>query len=581
MSIGLLLLICAVFSVLTANPVLAGGGPENVLLVVNRNSIDSMTIANHYAKLRKIPPGNILTLSWDGDEHRTTVADFREKILLPVLKTISQRKLGNQIDYVIYSSGFPWGITLDSDVTRIMEAMKNVQPDYKWPKQKTKVGSLNGMTFLGQGTLHGLPWYFDPHSNFYARGRTTQEEPTLAFKAAQQYGPRGERVKTGGRQYFLSTMLGVTAGRGNTVDEVLHYLDRSAMADGTKPRGTIYYMQNKDVRTTARTQGLPFTVAVKALKAMGVEAEILLGKLPHKKDDVQGLMTGTASFNWKASGSTIRPGAICEHFTSYGGMMNKEAGQTPLAIFLLNGAAAASGTVTEPYALAYKFPDPMMHVHYARGCSLAESFYQSLASPYQLLIVGDPLCRPWASIPRVTVKGVKHLAVVKGKLSLRPAATSGGKLPVDRFDLLIDGLRRASCGLGGSLDFDTAILGDGYHELRVVAIEDGLIRSQGRWISSITTNNHGRTITAEANPATVVRADEPLTITVNSPGSSSIALLHNSRLLGSVKGSAGKLLIKEPIKLGYGTIELRAVGLSPKGPSTYAWAKPIVLTVKK
>ena len=70
MSIGLLLLICAVFSVVTAKPVLAGGGPENVLLVVNRNSLDSMTIANHYAKLRKIPPGNILTLSWDGDEHR-------------------------------------------------------------------------------------------------------------------------------------------------------------------------------------------------------------------------------------------------------------------------------------------------------------------------------------------------------------------------------------------------------------------------------------------------------------------------------------------------------------------------------
>ena len=42
----------------------------------------------------------------------------------------------------------------------------------------------------------------------------------------------------------------------------------------------------------------------------------------------------------------------------------------------------------------------MIQVHYARGCSLAEAFYQSVYAPYQLMIVGDPLCRPWANIPR-------------------------------------------------------------------------------------------------------------------------------------------------------------------------------------
>ena len=85
--------------------------------------------------------------------------------------------------------------------------------------------------------------------------------------------------------------------------------------------------------------------------------------------------------------------------------MSEGAGQTPLSEFLRYGAAGSSGTVTEPFAIAEKFPSPMIQVHYARGCTLAEAFYQSVHGPYQLLIVGDPLCRPWADIPQVSVAG--------------------------------------------------------------------------------------------------------------------------------------------------------------------------------
>jgi len=56
-------------------------------------------------------------------------------------------------------------------------------------------------------------------------------------------------------------MLGVTFGRGNTVEEVLNYLRRSAMADGTRPSGTIYFMWNKDVRSSTRDKCFPAIAA--------------------------------------------------------------------------------------------------------------------------------------------------------------------------------------------------------------------------------------------------------------------------------------------------------------------------------
>ena len=205
-------------------------------------------------------------------------------------------------------------------------------------------------------------------------------------------------------------------------------------------------------------------------------------------------MIGAAKFDWESSGSTILPGAICEHFTSFGGVMRSRAGQTPLSALLRHGAAGASGTVTEPYSLHRKFPRATMHVHYARGCSLAEAFYQSVHGPYQLLIVGDPLCRPWANIPRVSVEGVEDGENVTGTLKIKPSASVPGGGSVERFELFVDGLLTAGCPAGGTIELDTTRLADGYHELRIVAIEAGLIQSQGRRIVTVITANHGRKI---------------------------------------------------------------------------------------
>jgi hypothetical protein len=576
---------------------LGGGGPENVLLVVNRKSSNSLTIANHYVQLRQIPPGNVLTLPFDPTVDFTDIDTFRAQILQPVLKAIEQRRVDGQIDYIVYSSDFPWGVRLDKDVDKYLAgAEKTAPPEGKkpdggkpppkpvWPQYATRVGSLSGLTYLWQPVVLGYPLHYtDRRSNWYMRRDVPEQKdaPTLGFQSSMSFGPQGQVLSAGGsgRHYALSMMLGVTSGRGNSPEEVLSYLKRSALADGTHPRATIYYMENADIRSKVRAAGFP--AAVRALKAEGVAAEILQGVLPGKKEDVQGLMTGTADFNWKSCGSTIRPGAICEHFTSFGGdMRTAGAGQTPLSEFLRYGAAGASGTVIEPYAIQEKFPAPSLHVHYARGCTLAEAFYQSVSGPYQLLIVGDPLCRPWANVPQVKVTGVEPRATVKGKLALRPTATFEGKSKVDHFELFVDELRSAACGPEGTLELDTAPLADGFHELRIVAVEAGLIRSQGRQIVPITTANHGRSIEASVAPQGHVRPDKPLVVTAKSPGSMGIAVLHNSHLVGRITGESGRVEIN-PSVLGFGPVVLRVMGLGDGQPINYVWAGPIQVTIEQ
>ncbi len=611
-------IVVAAVAFLCATFALAGGGPENVLLVVNPRSPASLTIANHYVQLRQIPADNLLFLPWDPGAEQTDVDAFRKQILIPVLKAIKDRHLEEQIDYVIYSADFPWGITLGNDTRKFLDELPKPapppapppkeKPDGKpaekppaakveWPPQLGGAGSLTGLTYLWQPVVAGQSGYFDFRSNGYMRPPLAEKRPdaTIAFRASRQFDREGKVVTAGGRHYFLSTMLGVTAGRGNTLAEVLSYLKRSAAADGTHPKGTIYFVQNGDIRSRVRQGAFP--AAVRELKKLGVSAEIVEGTVPLAHNDVQGVVMGIADFNWKASGSTILPGAICEHFTSFGGIMSKGAGQTPLSEFLRYGAAGASGTVTEPYAIANKFPSPMIQVHYVRGCTLAESFFQSVHGPYQLLVVGDPLCRPWAVIPRVTSAGVKPGAVVRGQLeikpstarvgqasSLSPAAGQVANLPppdaaADHFELFVDGLRRAECKPGETLTLDTTELADGSHELRVVAVGPPPIETQGRQIIPVRLANHGRRPPTARLVEKSPHADKPLVLAVRSPGSVGVVVLYDGRTVGRLKGQQGQVTIPANT-LGAGPVRLQVVGLGAGGPQSNVFAEPLDITVE-
>jgi hypothetical protein len=86
---------------------MASGGPENTIVVVNANSDSSKLIANHYIQLRKIPSVNVIYLNDIPNVVRIPLADFKSKILLPLINQIRIRKINRQIDYIVYSSDFP------------------------------------------------------------------------------------------------------------------------------------------------------------------------------------------------------------------------------------------------------------------------------------------------------------------------------------------------------------------------------------------------------------------------------------------------------------------------------------------
>ena len=534
---------------------LAGGGPENVFLLVNSSSQDSLTIANHYIKLRDIPPTNVFYVQYNGNRAAVSGENFRKFILLPALEEIKKRNLTSQIDYLVYSSDFPWRVSLKSDF-----------PNDRFAPQLRPDGSLTGMTYLHAFVTQKRKEVVSPKTNWYFIEPMSGITISRAFRSQYRWAIGGKRTAAQGLSYLISAQLGVTDGRANTVPEVVNCLRLAKQADGTKPKGTVYFMKHNGPRSTPRHD--KFAAAASELRSSGVAAMIENGKFPSNRRSIAGLTCGTSHQNVGKSGCRFLPGAFVDNLTSSGAIFTKPKNpidpktgkkirfQVKTADFIRHGATAACGTVIEPFNIKQKFPNPSLHVHYAKGCSMGESFYQSVSGPYQQLLVGDPLCQPWADIPKVRVAELVAGQMLSGQLELTPEV-EGTENPIREYELFVDGVRTGRCRPGQKLQLDTEKLRDGHHEIRVVARDDTPIETQGRLIADVMVKNGRDAIGLSAAKKNVSAADKFLDLKVSSTTTAAIEVICNNLKLGSVPSGSGKLRVALD-KLGAGPVELYA-----------------------
>jgi hypothetical protein len=420
-------------------------------------------------------------------------------------------------------------------------------------------------------------------------------QATRGFDASTGWSLSGEPDASGPR-YVLSTFLGVASGRANSVNEVLSSLERAAGADATAPRGTVYFLKNADVRSTTRDWAFPS--AQKSLGALGVACMTEDGVLPSSRQDVAGAVIGISDFDWASSKSKILPGAICEHLTSCGGMMGERDGQTPCTEFIRAGAAGTAGAVTEPYALQQKFPDAFIHAHYAAGCTLAESFYQSVRGPYQLLIIGDPLCTPWSKAGSVAISGVTKNTPAKDVVTIR-ASVRAGPAPIARYELFVDGRLAASkdepekdnrkmdagptvTARTGEFSLDTRAFADGEHTLSVVATHDDAIQTRSRGDLTVRVSNHDRAVKVVKKPQAKVTFGESFLLELECKGAERIDVMHLGRVVASIKGEAGGVYA-DSSRLSIGDAALRPIayfavaeGATRSGPAAFEVRGPVI-----
>jgi len=370
-------------------------------------------------------------------------------------------------------------------------------------------------------------------------------------------------------RYYLSTLLAYTGLRGNSMPEVLNYLTAAVSSDGSLPDGTVYLMSNSDIRS--RTREGSFYATVEALTKRGHRAEILAkgqdgqdGVIPKNKQDVIGAVVGIRRFDWGRSNSRLLPGAIAESLTSYGGDFDNGA-QTKLTEFLRYGAAGSSGAVAEPYSFQAKFPVPYMHVHYADGSSLAEAFYQSVEAPYQLIVVGDPLARPYARFADVSLASPELTRDWHDTELLKPVVKPEGDSAIDHVELWVDGQYTDRVAPWDAFLWDTQAVEDGCHDVRLVAVEDSPIETRSYVRLPVIVNNGNHRI--EVNrPGLPVSLGDDVILSGKAPHAERVEIFQGTRLLGASRVNDGNWrAVIASQSLGLGKVPLFARGIYRDG----------------
>lgn len=91
------------------------------------------------------------------------------------------------------------------------------------------------------------------------------------------------------------------------------------------------------------------------------------------------------------------PGALADHLTSFGGVLDGSGGQSTVLDWISAGATASYGTVSEPCNHLQKFPHPqVLLLNYLQGATAIEAYWRSVQWPAQGLFVGEPLAAPFA-----------------------------------------------------------------------------------------------------------------------------------------------------------------------------------------
>ena len=667
----------SVFLVLTfawlggfSNP-LNAQGPENVLVVVNADSQDSLAVANHYIQLRDIPAVNVVYVydvpgSNTGPES-TGSGSFRKKIWPPISNAMRERQIDQQIDCIAYSSGFPTRIWINQEQKLYLKQTGqkyNISRHAPW-------ASITSLTYFYQNAFSKKPTFIELDANHFANprrmrilanpfsgddatqfniaiqsikssnidqaidrllvlGRVHRRQlsviyalaqcfslkgntkraiallehakaigfasksmlkadtafanlsnlpafhhlldgmedlpdgtpPTRSFSSQTYWGKNGWPAGNAkqGERYLLSSVLAVTGKDQSTLEASLARLEASAKADGTAPKGNVYFADHKNIRSRVRRSQFP--AVVKELKALGHNATIGSKAYPIGDKRVIGATLGSPLLTWPKSKSQFLPGAIVDNFTSFGAWW-KQSRQTQASEWLDAGAAGASGTVYEPYVIAAKFPNARWHAHYARGVTLVESYYQSVSGPFQLLLLGDPLCCPFGKFPKFEIEGLEQNSVIDGDFALK-IKTADQSVPIKRFEMYFDGVFFQEVPQPKHIAISTDRMSDGYHEIRIVGVTKSPIANRHSEKVGFLVNRKSQRVSLEIKN-TNVDIGKSITAKVVSTlnNKSKIKIIQNSRTIRIVRNNETFRIPAS--KLGLGKTTLQASATLPSG----------------
>ncbi len=527
--------------------------PHRVAVLVNENSQNSKKAATVFAALHGVPGGNLIYLNLPESivtgRAECTPEEFAQYIYDPAQKVIEERGLTNQVLAWVYSVDFPIRIVTSPNDRQQMSLMGLTFTRGKVPAlEMIEKGQFASPLFAGP-VKEGGP-----------------KNPARSFDVWQ--GGLKEKMP------LPSMMLGYIGENGTDMDTVLRCLQNGILARQGGVKAPVLFVQTGDDKRSGPREWQYAEVKAE-MTLRGGSAEIYTNQ-PSARTNLLGVMTGAETVKPSAFGM-FAPGAFGEHLTSWSAEFQKP--QAKCTEWLKAGATVTAGMVTEPYNVWTKFPHARFFVYYVSGCSAMESFYQSIASPVQVLLLGDPLSQI-AGVP-VEIKTVGLSREISSSLDSAFVAEAKCPMPAQvLYSALLDGKQIKEADNITLIELPFKEMGDGYHDVRIIAQALSPVTPGGFKDFPVVINKKGRTVSISgmANGA-------PHQIVVKAaPGGKEtpkeICLLWNGRQLDRKPYAAGVELSFDERTVGEGPHRVQAVAIYEDGMEVRSAPQVFAITYK-
>ncbi|MFQ3549412.1 MAG: TIGR03790 family protein [Armatimonadota bacterium] len=323
--------------------------PSKVLVIVNVNSKDSISVANYYVSKRKIPNSNIFKVSCTTEE-TMTIKDFENKIRKPIANYLNKNNRKYKIDYIVVTKGIP----------------------LRYRDENVSWGLDNKLT---------LPFKSEDYRH-----------PNPYFRANKPFSSKVYNM-------YLVTRLDAV-----TLEQAKALVDRSLAA---KPLKGLFLIDTHPKRDFGgyKIVNDRMKLAAEILKSKGFEMKLesteafvggknLMGYYSWAKNDLN------YDRNIYTSQLHFLPGSIAETGDSSSAATLRQYSPTDRKVshitdLIRQGVTGVAGYVSEPYTYALAHAD-ILFDRYTSGRNLAESFYSSFQYiNWKGLVIGDPLCAPY------------------------------------------------------------------------------------------------------------------------------------------------------------------------------------------
>lgn len=369
----------------------ATAGREGLVLIANRNTPESESLARYYAEKRGVPAERVVVLDLPTGETMSR-ADYEQRLRDPLLAALRDLRMVEQVR---------------------READLVAEHDSGWHTVKSILRYVVPVWGVPLRIDDTKPWPLEKVANLVNHGLQRDEaavDSELSLLLRDGYDLRGRvsnplynqlrwESNAGGAPLLLVSRLD-----GPDPEGVRRMLEQAWHAEQFGLQGRVYVDQRAPHQDDYQIGDYWLDESALRLLREGYEVSVertdaVLGdRYPMDGAAIYlGWYTGQAAGPFRQTNFVFRPGALAYHNHSGNAAILRSTTEGWCGPLLARGAAATAGAVSEPFLL-YTPHISILVDRLCLGLPWADAMYLALPSlSWQTTVIGDPLYRPFAA----------------------------------------------------------------------------------------------------------------------------------------------------------------------------------------